>query len=249
MKKIVISILLSTFLLVACGQNESGQGSSPKPIEVKLNVPKQAGVDQNITISAEITQDQKKVDDAKEVEFEIWKDGKKGDSLTLDANHKGKGIYQTETSLQEEGNYFVQVHVTARSMHAMPKTTIQIGQNVIEEHEHGESDEANHQGEEHHHHEDVAFEFHDLNHYHVNQELNLIVDLKKDGAPLTNAKVRYEILLNGDKTIKWVETNEENAGTYAGKYTFLDKGKYTIKIHVENDEGIHDHYPKEIIVE
>ncbi|MCS0542780.1 FixH family protein, partial [Aeromonas veronii] len=65
--------------------------------------------------------------------------------------------------------------------------------------------------------------------------------LQLDNEPLTKARVRYEIYKEGSDKHDWVDTKETNSGEYTSSYSFTEGGTYTIIIHVENDNGLHEH--------
>ncbi len=40
---------------------------------------------------------------------------------------KEKGVYELHTAFKQDGLYIIQVHVTAKQQHNMPKTNIHVG--------------------------------------------------------------------------------------------------------------------------
>lgn len=118
------------FVLVlgACSFKETQpEKSVPKLIEAKLEVPEKAAVKEEITITTTLMQNGKPVNDADEVTYEIWKTDSKEKSEMLNAEPKGKGVYTIQKTFNEEAVYNVQVHVTARGLHTMPKASITVG--------------------------------------------------------------------------------------------------------------------------
>jgi predicted transcriptional regulator YdeE len=71
-------------------------------------------------IEAHVTQGDEKVEDAKKVEFELWKSDQESHEKVL-GKHQGNGFYSISQTFQEDGEYTVIAHVTARDMHNMPK--------------------------------------------------------------------------------------------------------------------------------
>lgn len=127
-------VLFVVFLLAGCNQNNHEASSEhdhdnengiAEIVEVTLKVPENEKVDQSVLLKAHVTQGEEVVDDADEVVFEIWKDGEE-DSVMIDSTNKNNGTYEAEEIFDETGLYEVQVHVTARRMHIMPKTKIEI---------------------------------------------------------------------------------------------------------------------------
>nr|WP_279325953.1 FixH family protein [Bacillus sp. FJAT-47783] len=219
-------------------------------LEVDLQVPANGEVDKEIKLQAEVTFGDEKVEDANEVMFEIWKDGKKDSSEMIEAKHSSNGIYEITYRFKEDGVYFIQSHVTAKDQHNMPKKQIVIGdpekEEVTEQHEHDD-----HAVEESHsnHHEIVDMEFAPTDSVKMNEETTLTTTVTKDDQPITEADVRFEIWYSDSHQHDWVDVKEQSEGTYEGKYTFKEKGTYHVKIHVSNDEGLHEHTEKTVNVQ
>ncbi|MCF6409431.1 FixH family protein [Pseudalkalibacillus salsuginis] len=111
--------------VTACGnlgdhQEHDVKEVSVKPLEVDLQGSDHLRKNETGHFEAIVTQGNEQVNDADEVEFEIWKDGSKKESIMLEAKNEGKGVYSVEYAFEEEGEYVVQSHVTARDMHTMP---------------------------------------------------------------------------------------------------------------------------------
>ena len=77
----------------------------------------------------------------------------------------------------------------------------------------------------------------------------VIVYFKEWDHPNENAKFRYEIW-NFDVSERHdLEDAEEGApGEYSSSFVFAEKGTYTVQIHVEDDEGLHEHEDYEVEV-
>jgi len=73
-----------------------------------------------VQINEKVTQGDEKVEDAKKVEFELWKSDQESHEKVL-GKHQGNGVYSISQTFQEDGEYTVIAHVTARDMHNMPK--------------------------------------------------------------------------------------------------------------------------------
>lgn len=117
-------------LLAACGTDEAettGAGNSLEEIEVAFHTPSQAEPAEEIVLSVSVAQGGEVVEDADEVVYEVWESGNRTESEMITAEHTEKGVYEAETSFEEEGLYFVQAHTTARRMHKMPKHELTIG--------------------------------------------------------------------------------------------------------------------------
>lgn len=242
--------LLTCFLLAGCGQggqnnSDAGQDEDTLPaiIEAKLDVPEKAEAGQEVTLSVIVSQGEEMVDDAKEVKFEIWKDENKDASEVIEAKHTEKGNYTAAYTFSEEGLYNVQSHVTARDMHTMPTKKIQVGNIGDEHHEHEAGTHENHE-----HHGDVSLHLEKPDQIKANEQTSLAVHAQKENEPITKAKVRLEISQQGSNP-DWVDMTEGAAGEYHSEYQFPASGEYSIKIHIENDDGLHEHTEVKVTAE
>ena len=129
--KVIISFLMVTiFILSACGNTEDVSESEeiPNIINVQFKTyPEVVKVNEAVELIATVTQGNEKVEDADKVEFEIWKDGQEEcQHEKVEAKHKKDGQYVVSYTFKETGTYFVYSHTTARSYHSMPKNEIQV---------------------------------------------------------------------------------------------------------------------------
>jgi YtkA-like len=245
----MLAILIALIPLAGCGQtndnNTSGEKEeAPAMIDAVIELPEKGEPNEEVAIAVTVSQGKESVEDANEVKFEIWKDGLKDSSEMVEAKHTENGKYSSTYTFPEDGLYHVQSHVTARNMHTMPTETIQIGD--VEEGNQEQSEEAT-EGE-HHHHGEVAIQLDKPESIKVNEETPLAVRLEKDEQPLNDANVRLEINKEGSNPA-WVDMEEAAEGEYTANYTFTSGGAYLVKIHVQNDEGLHEHTEVEVTVE
>ena len=129
MKKIMW-LGLPFLLLAGCGTEETGSAGTGDPIEevmVEFNTEQQADPAEEVVLSVTVTQADEAVEDADEVVYEVWESGNRDNSEMIPAEHTENGIYEAETSFEEEGLYYMQVHTTARGLHVMPKQEITVG--------------------------------------------------------------------------------------------------------------------------
>ncbi|HEY4553263.1 MAG TPA: FixH family protein [Bacillaceae bacterium] len=252
MKRLWAIAGVASLLLAACGSggNTGSQGDDgvPEILEVQLEVQETADVNEKIPLHATVIQGDEKVADADEVEYEIWEDGKKEDSQMIEAKNNKDGTYSAETSFEKDGVYMVQVHVTARGQHTMPKKTVTVGEGVSA---HAEGD--HHEGSHGHNHgvhaEGFGMHFVKPESAAKGQEQQLVVHLQMDDSPMKDARVRYEIWNhNAPDRHEWAKAEERKPGEYAAAFSFKETGAYTIVVHVENDEGLHEHEEHEIEV-
>ncbi|WP_338527372.1 FixH family protein [Bacillus sp. MAG717A] len=129
MRKMLGMILMLT-LLSACGNSvaNSGKGEVPELLEVKLTGPEQVEKNESVIVKAAVTYGDTPVDDADDVQFEVWKDGDKDNSKMIQPKKENKGVYELHTAFNKDGLYIIQVHVTAKQQHNMPKTNIHVGE-------------------------------------------------------------------------------------------------------------------------
>lgn len=130
----LISVSAAVIILTGCGNSEGNGGPSSEemdslePIEVEINMAEKAEAREEIEIGAYVTQAEQPVTDAREVSFEIWKEGEKKDSEQILVEEPVEDKYSIAYTFDEEGVFHVTAHVTARNMHRMPTEEITIGQ-------------------------------------------------------------------------------------------------------------------------
>jgi len=127
MKKIwmTLIIIFAGIVTVACSQQDVEE--DPQFLDVQLTAtPEKADVNEEITFEAKVTYGSEEVKDADEVKFEIWRSHDENHEKIM-AVHSENGIYRLKKSFTEEGTYYIISHVTARSMHNMPKIEFIVG--------------------------------------------------------------------------------------------------------------------------
>ncbi len=253
---LLLSIFISTFLILsACGQKKeskmdmNGSNDSLTPLEVKLTLPEKAKLNEKVKVDAYVTKGKEKIKDADQVEFEWWKDGEKAKSTLVKAKNNKNGHYEAELSWKEDGNYMVQSHVTARSMHTMPVKSIAVGSATpIKDAESMNTDtNMDMDMDSDQNSKDVMIQFISPKTVVTEQMLSMTAKVKNEMGPIEGAKVRFEVWSENDKKHRWINTEELERGGYSGQLSFEQKGTYTIKIHVEKGEKLHTH--KEEMVE
>lgn len=127
MKKLLLTIMITFagIITAACSQQEVEE--EPQFLDVQLTViPEKAQVNEEITFEAKVTYGPEEVKDADEVKFEIWRaHAEEHEKIVVE--HSENGIYRLKKSFKEEGTYYLVSHVTARSMHNMPKIEFIVG--------------------------------------------------------------------------------------------------------------------------
>lgn len=121
---------LPFLLLAGCGSEEAdsaGTGEMIEEVVVEFNTEPQADPAEEVLLSVTLSQGNEAVEDASEVVYEVWESGDRNNSEMITAEHTEDGIYEAETSFEEEGLYYMQAHTTARGMHVMPKQELTVG--------------------------------------------------------------------------------------------------------------------------
>lgn len=227
----------------ACGNNEKKDDEEALQIlEVKLEVAEQADAGDAVPFKALVTFGDEKVSDANDVQYEVWEEGNKDNSEMIEAKNEGDGVYTAEKVFEHDGVYVVQVHVTARDQHNMPKTAITIGE--------GASHDGGHDHGDHEHGADgFSMHFMEPKDPKAGEDTELMVHLQNGDAPLEKAQVRFEIWSNNQEDKReWVNATESKPGEYIANHPFSEAETYQLQIHVENDDGLHEHETHEIEV-
>ena len=220
--------------LIACTKQEEPITEVPElePLTVELTVTEAVEIGETVDMKALVTMGDEKIADADEVVYEVWEEGQKAESKMIDAVNEEEGIYTAETSFEHDGVFHIQVHVTARAQHTMPVKLVTVGDGQEYEESTGHD----------YHTEGFAMHFMKPVELEADTEAELTVHIELDEAPLGNLNVRYEVWheSNPDKH-DWIDAEEIATGEYEALYQFLEADAYTVVIHVEDDEELHEH--------
>jgi ABC-type glycerol-3-phosphate transport system substrate-binding protein len=129
MKRKWLFIILGIFLLftLAACNNEEASHELPELVEVTIQLPDDMKVNEATSLSALVVQGEEKVNDAKDVTFEIWMEGMpEEDHEKIIATFEKDGIYSISYTFNEAGTYHAIAHINARDMHVMPKITFEV---------------------------------------------------------------------------------------------------------------------------
>lgn len=240
---IVMMIAIVT-VLAACGKGSKDTLNDQDELldlNVEFEPREEVDVGETILLEATVTHGDELVKDADDVNFEYWEDGNQDDSITVDSTNNGDGTYTAEISLDHDGVFMMYAHVTARDLHTMPKRSVIVGDGTPYE---GGDDDHEHDSAEGFH-----MHFMEPKETLVNEDIELMVHLTMDDESFEKAEVRYEIW-NDDVSDKrdWIDAEETKSGEYTATHQFAETGTYMIQIHVEDDDGLHEHEEHEIIV-
>lgn len=134
-RKISLLLALGSLLLLlgGCGnKNNSGAEHASAdvlaPIQVELKVtPESVKIGENVKFEAKVTYQDQPVDDAKEVMFEVGREGGTDEDRFMETvSSSGDGLYVWETSFDQAGEYKAISHVTAKDQHSMPSVTFTV---------------------------------------------------------------------------------------------------------------------------
>lgn len=129
-KRLLLAFSFMVIIFVSACSEGGGENSFTEPIWLEVEPlvePESPQVNETVTFKASVTYGDKKVEDADDVKFEIWR-AHDEEHITVEAKHVGDGVYQYEMSFDREGTYYFIAHVTAENMHNMPRTEFVIGE-------------------------------------------------------------------------------------------------------------------------
>ncbi|MET3698968.1 FixH family protein [Bacillus oleivorans] len=253
-KLLIILFMMIVLILAGCGKEDSAPNGNTEQglemVEVDLIVPEQTNPGEELTIEAKVTQGEEAVDDADSVKFEIWNTEDEENSVMIPFESKSGGTYGITYTFPTDGVYVVQVHVDARNLHVMPSNEVIVGKGSAAKHSHSEDDhhETTESHDHHHADSDITMNFNQST-FTLNQKSELKVQLSKQGNPYTDARVRFEVWLDGAASHDWIDASETGPGEYAAAHEFESAGTYFIVIHVEHEDGTHIHSEETITVE
>lgn len=132
MKKIVLTAMLA-FTLAAC----SDKADTPidtndvvveiSEVEIEFLTPQQLDVNVPVKLEVKLTQGDEIINDADDVQFEVWQSGLREEGELIEGKFIGDGVFSAETTFKEDGVYYMYAHTNARGMHVMPKLEMTVG--------------------------------------------------------------------------------------------------------------------------
>ncbi|MBA2872739.1 hypothetical protein HNQ85_003051 [Anoxybacillus calidus] len=245
---LVLMIIIG--ILSSCAQKneENEEAEELAFLDVKIQTEEKIELNKETEIACLVTYGKEKVTDADEVKFEIWKNGEENHEMLL-GEHRGEGKYSVKKTFTEPGTYSIVAHVTARSMHNMPKKEITVGENQTANSENRSKDKNEHEGEHHgHHHSHVMIAFRNEQTYQINTDIALIANVQTDHQPLSEAQVKFEVWKENAQKHEFIDAKEGGNGEYKAVKKFTEPGIYFVKIHVQKGD-IHEHQVEKIVVQ
>ncbi|MBK3497366.1 FixH family protein [Viridibacillus sp. YIM B01967] len=252
MRKITLTALalISSLALVACNDNEgkdTDKAVKPEPkveaLKAELTVPKTAEVGDKVEFQVKVTQGEKIITDASEVMFEVENDDTNTDKM-LETKINKDNVYVAEMTIKEAGEYEITAHVTNGEEHEMVDANMNVAGSTAKTEKHDDSEEAH---EHKHAHGDTSVTFSQTT-AKKGESTKFGVTIQHDGAALSDAKVRFQIVNEGTGEAGWLTLKEKTDGTYEENHTFNDAGTYKVTLHVEKGKELHYHEEKTFTV-
>ncbi|UOQ86429.1 FixH family protein [Gracilibacillus salinarum] len=255
MKKLFWLMLSAIIVLTACADNSNTEDSAEEDelqgIKVNFTLPEQAKTGEAVTLTATVTTTSgEKVTDAEEMMFEYWNIEDEENTVMVESTNNEDGTYTAEVTFSEPGDYESYAHTTANGIHSMPKKAISItGEALNSEQESEDHEEMTEEETSHEHQHSSGFEINvaPLNDVTANEDKEITVQLLSDGTAYEGARVRYEIVISSEKH-EWIDAEEVSSGEYKGTFAFPEAGTYDMTVHVNDEDGLHEHTETEVEV-
>ena len=134
LRLILLGLIAALVLLSGCtAQNSEKDNEVSQIINADIIIPARIPLNTESELSVKLSQGTDIVEDADDVQFEIWKVDTQEEIELIKAEYEKDGIYSIHVTFEENGLYYVQTHVTARAMHVMPKKQFVAGTATKEE--------------------------------------------------------------------------------------------------------------------
>ncbi|WJD79123.1 FixH family protein [Priestia megaterium] len=127
-------VILSTLLLSACSVNSNADKlyKQPKPLSAHVMIPENIEPQSTQVLEVHVMQENKTVDDAKSVQFKVWKKDARGKVEIVKAHYDGS-IYKAKATFKEDGIYYIKTDINARGEHILPTQQVAVGELSKEE--------------------------------------------------------------------------------------------------------------------
>lgn len=134
MKKWLAGLLMFSLIgtLAACSEdNNTAENDLNEDeldmLEVDFDVPEEAEAGDTVSLEATVTYGDEPVEDASDMDFEVYEIGEKENSDMIEGEGGEDGTYTADYTFEDDGVYEMYAHTTAEGMHTMPKEQIIIG--------------------------------------------------------------------------------------------------------------------------
>ncbi|QDZ79446.1 FixH family protein [Priestia megaterium] len=124
MKKLSMLLIILVIAVVGCSK-----GNEQKSQEVKgeIQVPQTIHANKTVSIEVLVTQGDQKIENADAVQIQVEKEGYINQEM-IDAKHEGNGIYSTDYTFKEDGDYTITAHVTIKGDMKMFTKKVTVGE-------------------------------------------------------------------------------------------------------------------------
>ncbi|MFQ6386325.1 FixH family protein [Priestia aryabhattai] len=123
MKKLSIVLFVLMIAIVGCSK---GNDSRSKEVKGTIEVPESIQANEQVKLKVLVTQGDKKVENADDVQFQVEKEGYINQEMTK-APREGKGVYSTDYTFKEDGEYMITAHVTVDGDMKMFTKKVEVG--------------------------------------------------------------------------------------------------------------------------
>ncbi|MBY0064862.1 FixH family protein [Priestia aryabhattai] len=127
-------VILSTLLLSACSVDSNADQlyKQPKPLSAHVMLPENIEPQSTQVLEVHVMQENKTVDDAKIVQFNVWKKDDPEKVQAVKANYNG-GMYTAKATFEDDGVYYIKTDINARGEHILPTQQVAVGKLSKEE--------------------------------------------------------------------------------------------------------------------
>ncbi|AEN88515.1 MULTISPECIES: FixH family protein [Priestia] len=124
MKKLSMLLIILVIAMVGCSK-----GNEQKSQEVKgeIEVPQTINANKTVSIETLVTQGDKKIKNADDVQIQVEKEGYINQKM-IPAKHQGNGTYSTDYTFKTDGKYTITAHVTIKGDMKMFTKKVTVGE-------------------------------------------------------------------------------------------------------------------------
>ncbi|WP_186759665.1 FixH family protein [Planococcus sp. CPCC 101016] len=125
-------LLLSIFcisILSACSLRSDAADlyKQENPLQVEIAMPDSIAAQETFTMQAVLTEPTASIEEANFVHFEVWKHDHSIHLPMEEATFLGKGVYEMDFQLEEEGLYYLEVHAGNNGSIVSPRQQFIVG--------------------------------------------------------------------------------------------------------------------------